>query len=123
MRRADETGARAFSGGFRRQREALGSRPSARGTRRTHLGRVEVPRRGARLEGNICALRQVVEPRVADIAPTERVRLAVLPKERPGAMVALQPCDGARHLSYIMTEPGQDCAQPPNHTGFRESPG
>src|SRR5437867_4439923 len=90
---------------------------------RTHVRRVEVPRRGARFEGNICALRQVVEPRVADIAPTERVRLAVLPKERPGAMVALQPCDGARHLSYIMTEPGQDCAQPPNHTGFRESPG
>jgi hypothetical protein len=98
--------------------EPLQPRPSARGTRRSHLCGFQVPWGDSRLERNIAALRQVVEPRVAYIAAPERVRLAVLPKERPGAMVALQPCDSARHVTYIMTEPGLDCALFRRSQGF-----
>jgi hypothetical protein len=48
------------------------------------------------LEGHRCTFRQVVEPDVAYIAASKRVGLPVFSKERSGASVAPELCNGTR---------------------------
>ena len=49
-----------------------------------------------------------MEPRVAHVAPTERIRLAVVPEKCPDALAALQPYDASLHPT-IMAQSAEDC--------------
>jgi hypothetical protein len=55
-----------------------------------------------RLEGDIRALQQVVEPPATHIIPVKRIRFPILPAERSDTVVTLQPCDLARHVSHLV---------------------
>ena len=52
------------------------------------------------LEGHRCTFRQVVEPDVAYIAASKRIRLSVLSKERSGAPVSPELRNGASHTLW-----------------------
>src|SRR5207245_1901168 len=69
------------------------------GPHEAHLRGIERARAGPRLEGHGGALGELVKPAIAYGVAAKRVRLAVLATHRPGAAVALQLQDGARHLN------------------------
>ena len=95
--RTREARQRVTAGTGRAVRQSRG-----RKTRTPYTGGFEVFRRLRRLEGDVRAFRQVVEPPATHIVPMKRVRLPILPAERSYTMVTLQPCDLTRHVSHLV---------------------
>ena len=54
----------------------------------------------ARLEGDRCPFRQLVEPRVPQVATPKRIGLTVVAEERPPASVSLELRDDAGHALW-----------------------